>query len=566
MTEEKRIKNGQQHTNDGSVRTVRLLSAFLSVVLLMMTLVSCGKIAKSNEKLIEERIDTFTTAYNSGDMETVLSCFNRKTRNTCQAMLNLAGGLVGEGTGLNIDLADLFALGVSMAPGDFMGLKIDEILVVEDEMRATAVTTMDLVGEGEQTVYFVMVYETDGWYIEDMTVQAVINSGQAETNLKTNVNVLKSKEVKDGFAVISEFQMNSRKYSGVLNAKGEVIYYLENKSEEIGLFKKSLFNWTSAGNGCGFVTLDPAAGKQDYSYIVFNSEGKQTLTVDGDVFDSIIGCGDGLLLVYKNTSTITSEEHSYGVMDCNGNWVTPLKAGSKLPDPSRSGIDEEIYEYIGEGAFILDDRSSWGRDILYNSYRNCAYAINDNYITKYPEEDVAERIYFPSRYIIHPDGTVETLPDTTVGHQDNLVWMNNGSAIQILDRETGVIREYTEYPPEMICNIYYDRDSESFTLIIEGADGKVYFTVIDKECNQKFDPIASWGRYYIYPGSNGRISYCGADGVYKVVDVDGNVVVPNTQGFTEIGRYSGGIAMAKKDNSYFFLDVDGQILDIRLPQ
>ena len=168
MAEERRMKNGQRHTNDCSARTVRLLSAFLAVVLLM-TLVSCGKIAKSNEELIEERINTFVTAYNSGDMETVLSCFNKKTRNACQAMLNLVEGLVGKGTGLDIDLTDLFALGVSMAPGDFMGLKIDEILVVEDEMRATAVTTMDMVDEGEQTIRFIMVYETDGWYIENMT-------------------------------------------------------------------------------------------------------------------------------------------------------------------------------------------------------------------------------------------------------------------------------------------------------------------------------------------------------------------------------------------------------------
>lgn len=546
------------HTKTSFGQGRRWLSLLLAAMMLT-TLVSCG--GKSNEKLIEERLTTFATAYNGGDMQGVLSCFNMETRNACQAMINLLGGLASAGTGLGIELNDLFALGVSMAPGDFMGLKINEIVVEKDGKRATAATTMKLVDEDEdQTVYFIMVYENDGWYIEDMSLQANIGSSQTGVN----VNVLSAHEVDDGFSVINKFQMNSQAYCGVINAEGEIIY-----ATPVG----ESFVWKSAGNGCGFVMLEPDVGRMYYSYIVFDSDGKKTFTVNGDVFDLIIGCGDGLLFVYKDTSTIEKEEHSYGVLDCNGNWITPLTAGPELILPESK---REFYKYVGDGAFMSDGNlntyNKRYRNILYNSHTNCAYLINSDYgyITSYPEEEGAEKTDLPRKYIINPDGTAEAMPETAIDVRDNLVWMGTDTGIQILDRETGITREYTEFPIDMIRAVKYDSDSETFTVIIQGVDGKVYFTVIDKECNQKFDPIVSYptgwnGIYYIYPGSNGRIAYCDESGVYKVIDTDGNVIVPNTQGFTSIGAYSGGMALASKDQSCFFLDVNGQVLDIKLP-
>lgn len=61
------------HTKTRFGQCRRWLSLLLAAMMLT-TLVSCG--GKSNEKLIEERLTTFATAYNGGDMQGVLSCFN----------------------------------------------------------------------------------------------------------------------------------------------------------------------------------------------------------------------------------------------------------------------------------------------------------------------------------------------------------------------------------------------------------------------------------------------------------------------------------------------------------
>ena len=139
--------------------------AFFLVVILSISCIACGP---DNEELIKERITSFACAYNDGDMDTVLNSLDTETRSTLEAMLNLYNSLLGGLTGFNFDLRDLFTLGVNMTAGDMMELRIEEILV-KDQENAIVVAVMDLGDSGEQTVYFIMVYENKGWYIHDIT-------------------------------------------------------------------------------------------------------------------------------------------------------------------------------------------------------------------------------------------------------------------------------------------------------------------------------------------------------------------------------------------------------------
>ena len=164
------------------MKVLKVIVLIMSVILLLNCFVGCSKTnsaaikengeqaAPSDETLIKERIQLFLKAYNEGDMETVMSCLDAKSRNAFQAMLNLVGGFAGSKAGFNINLADLFALGVNTTSVDFMDLKIEEINM-SDEKNAVVTTTMNLAGSGKQTIYFIMVYENDGWYINDMTDQ-----------------------------------------------------------------------------------------------------------------------------------------------------------------------------------------------------------------------------------------------------------------------------------------------------------------------------------------------------------------------------------------------------------
>ncbi len=148
----------------------KFLASLLVVIIAVVGFVVCKKkneIPPTNEELIIERVELFLTSYNDGDMDTVLSCLDAKTRNSFQAMLNLIGGIAGSLTGINIDLSDLFSLGVNTTSGDFMQLKISNINIIDNE-NATVTTTMNLAGAGWQIIYFIMVYENGGWYIHDM--------------------------------------------------------------------------------------------------------------------------------------------------------------------------------------------------------------------------------------------------------------------------------------------------------------------------------------------------------------------------------------------------------------
>ncbi len=168
----------------------KILSILLALVMMLTCFVSCKNngdenktTPPTNEELITGRIETFLTAYNDGDMEVVLECLDAKTRNAFQAMLNILGGLAGSAAGFNIDLSDLFSLGVSTTSGDFMELEITDITVI-DSANATATTKMFLTGAGTQIIYFEMVYENNGWYIHDMTDRKPtdVNNNQGDSS------------------------------------------------------------------------------------------------------------------------------------------------------------------------------------------------------------------------------------------------------------------------------------------------------------------------------------------------------------------------------------------------
>lgn len=149
----------------------KIIACFLGIMLSFAFFIACKKAVEkppTNEELITERIECFVTAYNDGDMDTVLLCLDAKKRNVMQAWMNLAGALAGHFAGFQINLSDLFSLGIGMKEGDFMELEMGDIKILDTE-NAVATTNMDLpMGEAE-VIYFIMVYEKDGWYISNMT-------------------------------------------------------------------------------------------------------------------------------------------------------------------------------------------------------------------------------------------------------------------------------------------------------------------------------------------------------------------------------------------------------------
>lgn len=142
----------------------RVIVAFLVFCLIVSF---CGCTSKSDETLIRERMETFEKAYNAGDMEKVLNCFDARTRNTYKAILNIGNSLIGK-TGVSIDISDMFSLGIALMDEDDVLEFGDMDIVIRSESSAVVTVTMEYGAESEkseETVTFSMVKEEDDWYI-----------------------------------------------------------------------------------------------------------------------------------------------------------------------------------------------------------------------------------------------------------------------------------------------------------------------------------------------------------------------------------------------------------------
>lgn len=174
------------------MKKFKWISLALIITLLFSFFAACEKDKQeppTNQELIEQRVELFLTSYNDGDFETVLSCFDAKSRNTLRALFNVLGGVTGSLTGISLDFSDLFSLGVSTTGEDFMKLQIVSIGMV-DSKNAIVSTKMNMPGAGTHTIYFEMVYENDGWYICNMTDKksSDIDNGDQEISNDEDIN------------------------------------------------------------------------------------------------------------------------------------------------------------------------------------------------------------------------------------------------------------------------------------------------------------------------------------------------------------------------------------------
>ena len=153
-------------------RGVKGVIISLSVALVLF----CGlyfykETVKTDEEQIKDRIDSFLTAYNTGDGKGVLDCLDAKTRNKFEAAINITESIVGTFTkGCDISIYDLFAVGTGvLTDGELLSVEIQQITLTDEE-NATVDITMtykDNLSEITDDAVFVMVKENDGWYVRD---------------------------------------------------------------------------------------------------------------------------------------------------------------------------------------------------------------------------------------------------------------------------------------------------------------------------------------------------------------------------------------------------------------
>jgi len=539
----------------------RFLSLILVVVMALACVTSCEKyddiVPPTNEELIAERIETFLTAYNTGDMEAVLECLDAKTRNAFQAMLNLLGGLAGAAAGFDVDLSDLFSLGVSTTQGDFMELKITDITVI-DEATATATTILNLKGAGTQTIYFEMVYENNGWYIRDMSDRkpSIVNPDQNNTTEAGILPTWRSEFVDDIACVF--YTENGVNFVGLINRDGEIFYSFD---ESLGVS-----GYTFIGNGATALTRYDNNGESELVYIV-DKNGNVTKQFEEGM--RLVAHGDGLALIYQRKDTIAAIEHLYGIIDSTGNWIQPLV--------DMGTYNNEEHYYAGSGVFAIavwtwyynNDYVFWNAidgNMFYVNNLEKQLAFEDGvafvYPTPYTENvqiispfDIAnlneekEGAEAPAYFWLYSSGQfkAEDLDGKDfIGYSNGYMYytledVESPIYVTSLDQSTVT---YTDYPASMLHSIEFV--GEHALVTIHGANGNLYFTLIDKNGNQQFEPIEtesynSWQGTHSIVYSDGIVIFKNVEKKYCIANTLGDVIVTD---YAYIGGFTDGIARA----------------------
>ena len=149
----------------------RIVSIVLAILSCVIFLVGCGVLRSDTEK-IEDRIEKFEKNYNNGDFEALLENLTAKEREKYQALFNIMGSLAGGMLGFDIDLSDMFSLGIATQEDAWMAIKIKEIQFA-DETTAFAQCEMGYVYQYGTVsdifeVYFYLQKEDGDWYVQDM--------------------------------------------------------------------------------------------------------------------------------------------------------------------------------------------------------------------------------------------------------------------------------------------------------------------------------------------------------------------------------------------------------------
>lgn len=146
----------------------KILTVLIICLMCFSSMVGCI-ITKSDEELIELKINQFLNAYNSGDMDSVLECLDSKTRNTYESAMNIGNALIGK-SGFKIGISDLFGIAVGTISEEDI-LTISEInIAIKNETEATVDVTLaykDKISDTTEAAYFTMVKEDNEWFINN---------------------------------------------------------------------------------------------------------------------------------------------------------------------------------------------------------------------------------------------------------------------------------------------------------------------------------------------------------------------------------------------------------------
>lgn len=397
--------------------------------------------------------------------------------------------------------------------------------------------------------------------VKDYESQPV--SGDSEGGQKTALNLTSFNKFVNGYAWVKS--SGSESYS-LIDTSGKII------------FTSTAIEIHDMSNDACYVKekVGDKDGEAIYNYKIINKNGKIVASSTDGKFDEILAAGDNLFFVHKYESSIDVSRHLYGTINEKGEFV------NKLRECPYGELSETYTSYIGAKAFrvgagVYDDpyiyMSSIDKYIGNNAIAygtqinigNSLYIVNESGI-KVEGSDTGYYEYDDDGYayvVIRSDGKVEKAPAFDEIINGMLVKRDREKeSVSFTDPATGKTATFSKYYP-----VYIDTaGKDNFLIMIEGADGKYYYTILDKNGNMLFEPIEGT-RGEIHSERAAGETYANdsrlvlrTDEGYSVLDYTGKVIIPAGT-YSYIGAFNSGIAWAKNSSDqYVGIDVNGKVV------
>lgn len=356
---------------------------------------------------------------------------------------------------------------------------------------------------------------------------------------------------------------NERKFVSIIDTKGNIIM-----KDDITSSNKCYEQFV---DGIGYYRIDK-------DYYLFDSKGKEIASSTNGDFDEILTLGNGMALVYKYKDDIVNPEKQYGVLNSNGEFVMDFV--------SLNCYQIENKVYLGDGIFgictyqkYLNSASQSDWIIINSKTKKIFYIYNIDSIPYYTngianifclddssyfwpsihyprigfEEGEDNAVEIEQSFKLNSDGSYETYDfNFLYSTADKMICKTDDNHIKIISATDLSSFNFNDYDSKYISEVDY---TKGYGLIkINGADGNKYFTVLDKNGKMKFEAQ----KYKDLSYSQSNIVYS-LDNKYFVLDLNGKVVAENLP-YSRIGGYYDGLAFAKYNDTYCYIDKNGKVI------
>lgn len=530
------------------MKTYKTITKLTVLVLLFALLAACftGCGKKSAEELIKARIEAFVDAYNSGDIEEALESLDAKTRNAAQATLNLLGAAAGKLTGIDIDLSDLFSLGIMTASGDFMIAEIESIRMIDEE-NAAATVRMNLDG-GEETVYFTMVSDDDDWFIADIDSKKsdAIAALPPEEGEDGGYAIVEATAFSDGIAVVTYWQ-DGAKCRGMIDTDGNILF-------SIPQAEKNPDTLTPIGKGGAVICHYDSEEDEYVADSVVNRDGTVVAQLEGNA--ALLAYGDGLALLYRKEIGISSSDLC-GIIDTDGNWALPMTAAEGDGSIQNDGFRNNYY--AGDGVFALE-KARWYSESDYllldsNTGKQAFVTDFQTYDPYFFDGKAYVHLDDLGHVFLHADGTTEecnTGDRSYQAHGNGVVVTEQDNIIYIGD--SIVYDKYPDAEPSV------SSFTENYWLLsLSTKEYRRFITMLDRNGTEMFEPILIEMGYYADLEYSDDVAIFKREGwLYCILDASGNMVETD---YLYMEPFSDGLAPASADGStWVYVDASGNVV------